>query len=157
MQQGKSRLQAAIDGTKGAGAVHMGNPGKHRCIRAARAGDRRSGAVILPTWQPITAAAVLSMFASLTLVPMLAGLSVTQRRRCCRRTCAIATGWNGRWRGLGWLTAAKQARKLFCCAGWSLVLVGWRRLALLSIPIVLLVASIFCCPQRTIYQRATAI
>jgi len=106
----------------------------------------------------ITAAAVLSMFASLTLVPMLSGLFLNQAE-------AQQMFQGGDYSDRNWFESdradigsfrrlqSKLERFLLATVGWSL---GprrvKRRLALLSIPVVLLVASIFATP-RTICRR----
>jgi HAE1 family hydrophobic/amphiphilic exporter-1 len=154
MQQGKSRLQAAIDGTKEVGAA---------ILAATLANIAVFAPLVLVTGEvarlfadmaiTITAAAVLSMFASLTLVPMLAGLLLNSAE-------AQQMLQGGDLRDRNWLerevarTSAVFRRLQSKLESFLLATVGWslgprrlkRRLALLSIPIVLLVASIFLLP-----------
>jgi hydrophobic/amphiphilic exporter-1 (mainly G- bacteria), HAE1 family len=177
MQQGKRRLQAAIDGTQEVGGA---------ILAATLANVAVFAPLVLVTGEvselfvdmaiTITAAAVLSMFASLTLLPMLASLfldpaeaqeighahqthdpegeeySSTQTsfrssspsspfllsrlEQAIKRTSAIFQRLQ-----------SKLERFLLATVGWSL---GprriKRRLALLSIPIVLLISSIVLLP-----------
>ncbi|PSB28942.1 efflux RND transporter permease subunit [Chlorogloea sp. CCALA 695] len=154
MQQGKTRLQAAIDGTEEVAAG---------ILAATLANVAVFAPLVLVTGEvaqlfadmaiTITAAAVLSMFASLTLVPMLSGLFLNQAE-------AQQMLQGGEYGDRNWFEKAiartsaafrrlqdKLERFLLATVGWSL---GprrvKRRLALLSIPVVLLVVSIFLLP-----------
>ena len=79
MQQGKTRLQAAIDGTQevasGIFAATVANVAVFAPLVLVTGEVAQLFADMAIT---ITAAAVLSMFASLTLVPMLSGLFLNQ-------------------------------------------------------------------------------
>ena len=154
MQQGKTRLQAAIDGTQevasGIFAATLANVAVFAPLVLVTGEVAQLFADMAIT---ITAAAVLSMFASLTLVPMLSGLFLNQAE-------AQQMLQGGDYSDRNWFEKAiartsatfrrlqsKLERFLLATVGWSL---GprrvKRRLALLSIPVTLLVASIFLLP-----------
>lgn len=160
MQQGKRRLQAAIDGTKEVGAA---------ILAATLANIAVFAPLVLVTGEvaqlfadmaiTITAAALLSMVASLTLVPMLAGLLLNpaeaQQVVAAGDGRAQTPGTSGNWleRSVARTSAvfrrlqSKLERFLLATVSWSL---GprrlKRRLALLSVPVVLLVTSIVLLP-----------
>ncbi|KYC43684.1 hypothetical protein WA1_00495 [Scytonema hofmannii PCC 7110] len=166
MQQGKSKLQAAIDGTKEVGgailAATLANVAVFAPLVLVTGEVARLFADMAIT---ITAAAVLSMFASLTLVPMLAGLFFNPAEAQGRGDGDTETRRhqevsNKNLRVLNWLerlvaqTSAVFQRLQSKLEGVLLATVGWalgprrlkRRLALLSIPVVLLVSSIILLP-----------
>ena len=161
MQQGKDRLQATIDGTQ---EVSGG------ILAATLANVAVFAPLVLVTGEvsqlfidmaiTITAAAVLSMFACLTFLPMLASLVLdpaeAQQMVQVNDTHRIAPPQVRR----NWLersivrTSARFQRVQSKLERFLLATVGWalgpgrilRRLALLSIPIVLLGSSIFLLP-----------
>ncbi len=160
MQQGKSRLQAAIDGTTEVGAG---------IFAATLANVAVFAPLVLVTGEvaqlfadmaiTITAAAVLSMFGSLTLVPMLASLFLNQAEAQQIQGGDLRVSGSA-LASRNWLeravarTSAVFRRLQSKLESFLLATVGWslgprrlkRRLVLLSIPVVLLVASIFLLP-----------
>jgi HAE1 family hydrophobic/amphiphilic exporter-1 len=160
MQQGKSRLQATIDGTQEVGGA---------ILAATLANVAVFAPLVLVTGEvsqlfvdmaiTITAAAVLSMFASLTLLPMLASLFLNPAE--AQQTFQLGDESDSESQVQGnWLERSimqtsfvfrrlqsKLESLLLATVGWALV-PGQikRRLALLSIPIVLLVSSIVLLP-----------
>jgi hydrophobic/amphiphilic exporter-1 (mainly G- bacteria), HAE1 family len=162
MQEGKNRLQATIDGTK---EVSGG------ILAATLANVAVFAPLVLVTGEvsqlfidmaiTITAAAVLSMFACLTLLPMLASLILdpaeaqeTFQLVDTNRAEQQAQGRRNWIEGTIFRTSAGFQRVQSKLESFLLATVGWalgpgrilRRLALLSIPIVLLVSSIFLLP-----------
>lgn len=175
MQQGKRRLQAAIDGTQEVGGA---------ILAATLANVAVFAPLVLVTGEvselfvdmaiTITAAAVLSMFASLTLLPMLASLFLdpaeaqeighahgthdqggeedrsTQTSSRSRSSSSLLFRLEQaikRTSAIFQRLQSKLERFLLATVGWAL---GpgriKRRLALLSIPIVLLISSIVLLP-----------
>lgn len=162
MQQGKSRLQAAIDGTQEvSGAI----------LAATLANVAVFAPLVLVTGEvaqlfvdmaiTITAAAVLSMFASLTLLPMLASLFLNPAE--AQQTFDLGNSsdsqlqmqGSGNWLERSVMQTSLGFRRLQSkLESFLLATVGWalgprrlkRRLALLSIPIVLLASSIVLLP-----------
>ncbi|PSB59005.1 efflux RND transporter permease subunit [Chamaesiphon polymorphus] len=162
MQQGKNRLEATIDGTKEvSGAI----------VAATLANVAVFAPLVLVTGEvsqlfidmaiTITAAAVLSMFACLTFLPMLASLVLDPAEaqqtfelgdaNPIDRQAQVRRNW---LEGSIVRTSAGFRRVQSKLESFLLATVGWalgprrilRRLALLSIPIVLLVSSIFLLP-----------
>jgi hydrophobic/amphiphilic exporter-1 (mainly G- bacteria), HAE1 family len=161
MQQGKDRLQATIDGTKEvSGAI----------VAATLANVAVFAPLVLVTGEvsqlfidmaiTITAAAVLSMFACLTFLPMLASLVLDPAEAQQTFQVGDANRDDQPQVRRNWLersivrTSAGFRRVQSKLESFLLATVGWalgpgrilRRLALLSIPIVLLVSSIFLLP-----------
>jgi len=160
MQQGKGRLQATIDGTQEVGGA---------IVAATLANVAVFAPLVLVTGEvsalfvdmaiTITAAAVLSMFASLTLLPMLASLFLNpaeaQQIFQLDNSSDVESQVQGNWleREIARISLlfrrlqTKLERFLLATVGWAL---GprriKRRLALLSIPIVLLVSSFVLLP-----------
>jgi hydrophobic/amphiphilic exporter-1 (mainly G- bacteria), HAE1 family len=159
MQQGKSRLQATIDGTQ---EVSGG------ILAATLANVAVFAPLVLVTGEvsqlfidmaiTITAAAVLSMFACLTFLPMLASLVLDPAE--AQQTFQLGNANTAEQQAQvrrNWLegsivrTSAAFRQVQSKLESFLLATVGWalgprrivRRLALLSIPIVLLVSSIF--------------
>ncbi|MBW4572927.1 MAG: efflux RND transporter permease subunit [Tolypothrix carrinoi HA7290-LM1] len=161
MQQGKSRLQAAIDGTQEVGGA---------ILAATLANVAVFAPLVLVTGEvsqlfvdmaiTITAAAVLSMFASLTLLPMLASLFLNpaeaqQTFQLGSSDSQLQMQASGNWLERSVMQTSFVFRRLQSkLESFLLATVGWalgprrikRRLALLSIPIVLLASSIFLLP-----------
>jgi hydrophobic/amphiphilic exporter-1 (mainly G- bacteria), HAE1 family len=162
MQQGKSKLQAAIDGTQEVGGA---------ILAATLANVAVFAPLVLVTGEvselfvdmaiTITAAAVLSMFASLTLLPMLASLFLNPAE--AQQTFQLGTSSDAELEEQGsrnWLersimhTSLVFRRLQTKVESFLLATVGWalgphrikRRLVLLSIPIVLLASSILLLP-----------
>lgn len=177
IQQGKTRLQAAIDGTQEVGGA---------ILAATLANVAVFAPLVLVTGEvsqlfldmaiTITAAAVLSMFASLTLLPMLASLFLNPAE--ARQTFQLGgdrvreatpqeygvgipdNAPNEPLRERNWLergvmhTSALFRRLQSKLESFLLATVGWalgphrlkRRLVLLTIPIVLLFFSILLLP-----------
>jgi hydrophobic/amphiphilic exporter-1 (mainly G- bacteria), HAE1 family len=162
MQQGKDRLQATIDGTQ---EVSGG------ILAATLANVAVFAPLVLVTGEvsqlfidmaiTITAAAVLSMFACLTFLPMLASLVLDPAE--AQQTFQLGNANTAEQQAQvrrNWLegsivrTSAAFRRVQSKLESFLLATVGWalgprrilRRLALLSIPIVLLVSSIFLLP-----------
>jgi hydrophobic/amphiphilic exporter-1 (mainly G- bacteria), HAE1 family len=161
MQQGKNRLQATIDGTQEvSGAI----------LAATLANIAVFAPLVLVTGEvsqlfidmaiTITAAAVLSMFACLTFLPMLASLVLDPAEAQQTFQVGDANTAEQQQARRNWLegsivrTSAGFRRVQSKLESFLLATVGWalgpgrllRRLALLSIPIVLLVSSIFLLP-----------
>ncbi len=154
MQQGKTRLQAAIDGTQEvAGGILAATLANVAVFAPLVLVEGEVAQLFADMAITITAAAVLSMFASLTLVPMLSGLFLNQAE-------AQQMLEGGDYSDRNWFekaiarTSAVFRRLQSKLEIFLLATVGWslgprrikRRLALLSIPVVLLVASIFLLP-----------
>jgi HAE1 family hydrophobic/amphiphilic exporter-1 len=161
MQQGKDRLQATIDGTQEvSGAI----------LAATLANVAVFAPLVLVTGEvsqlfidmaiTITAAAVLSMFACLTFLPMLASLVLDPAEAQQTFQVGDVSDTEQQANRSNWLEgsivriSAGFRRVQSKLESWLLATVGWalgprrlmRRLALLSIPIVLLVSSIFLLP-----------
>jgi HAE1 family hydrophobic/amphiphilic exporter-1 len=163
MQQGKSRLQSTIDGTQEVGGA---------ILAATLANVAVFAPLVLVTGEvsrlfvdmaiTITATAVLSMFASLTLLPMLASLFLNPAE--AQQTFQLSGDFNdseqpvqdsrnGLERAIAHTSAvfrrlqSKIERFLLATVGWAL---GprriKRRLTLLSVPIVLLISSLVLLP-----------
>uniref|UniRef100_UPI00286AE778 efflux RND transporter permease subunit n=1 Tax=Chamaesiphon sp. OTE_20_metabat_361 TaxID=2964689 RepID=UPI00286AE778 len=162
MQQGKDRLQATIDGTQEvSGAI----------VAATLANVAVFAPLVLVTGEvsqlfidmaiTITAAAVLSMFACLTFLPMLASLVLDPAEAQQTFQVGDANPAEQPQVRRNWLegsivrTSTGFRRVQSKLESFLLATVGWalgpgrilRRLALLSIPIVLLVSSIFLLPS----------
>ncbi|MBD2353139.1 efflux RND transporter permease subunit [Tolypothrix sp. FACHB-123] len=162
MQQGKTRLQATIDGTQEVGGA---------ILAATLANVAVFAPLVLVTGEvaqlfvdmaiTITAAAVLSMFASLTLLPMLASLFLNPAE--AQQTFQLGNASDsqlqlqssGNWLERSVMQISLRFRRLQSkLESFLLATVGWalgprrlkRRLVLLSIPIVLLVSSIVLLP-----------
>lgn len=173
MQQGKSKLHAAIDGTQEvAGAI----------LAATLANVAVFAPLVLVTGEvaqlfvdmaiTITAAAVLSMFASLTLVPMLASLFLNPAEaQQTFQTGDFSTHGNLPEPSRNWLersvaqTSAvfrrlqsKLESFLLATVGWALGLVGssadWH---CCRFPLFCWFLVSFCSLQRTICQKETSI
>lgn len=162
MQQGKTRLQAAIDGTQEVGGA---------ILAATLANVAVFAPLVLVTGEvsqlfidmaiTITAAAVLSMFASLTLLPMLASLFLNPAE--ARETFQLGDESDTQldivdernWLERSVAKISALFRKLQSkFESFLLATVGWalgphhfkRRLVLLSVPLVLLFSSILLLP-----------
>jgi len=100
MQQGKTRLQAATAPKKLRVDISR-NPANVAAFAPPVLVEGEVAQLFADMAITITAAAVLSMFASLTLVPMLSGCFSTRQRhsRCPAETTVIATGLKKRSRG----------------------------------------------------------
>ena len=160
MQQGKTRLQATIDGTQEVGGAILAATLANVAVFAPLVlVTGEVSALFVDMAITITAAAVLSMFASLTLLPMLASLFLNpaeaqetfqlggssnvehQANRNCLEQAIMRTSFGFR------PLQTKLERFLLATVGWAL---GprhiKRRLALLSVPIVLLISSLVLLP-----------
>jgi hydrophobic/amphiphilic exporter-1 (mainly G- bacteria), HAE1 family len=155
MQQGKNPMRAAIDGTKEVAGGLLGATLTNIAVFAPLAMVKGEIAQLFTDMAiTITAAAIFSMVAAITLVPMLSGLfldegeaaqildGITYRggnwfARIVANTSAIFRTFQGR-----------LERQLMKTVAWSLGRdrLG-RRLLVLSIPLGLLVASIFFLPS----------
>ncbi len=160
MQQGKSRLQAAIDGTQEVGGA---------IVAATLANVAVFAPLVLVTGEvsalfvdmaiTITAAAVLSMFASLTLLPMLASLFLNPAE--AQQTFQVGDSSDsdqriqGNWLERSVMRTSLGFRRLQSkVENFLLATVGWalgprrikRRLVLLSVPIVLMASSLLLLP-----------
>ncbi|MGK7914850.1 MAG: efflux RND transporter permease subunit [Prochloraceae cyanobacterium] len=149
MQRGKTTLQAAIDGTVEVGGAMLASTLTTVAVFAP---------IVLVTGEPgqlffdigiaLSAAVIFSLFAAITLVPMLCGLFLNQAE-------AQQALWRGEYRGGNWLeqsvakTSAlfqlfqtKLEQFLLATVSWSLGRgkLG-RRLMVLAIPLGLLVVS----------------
>lgn len=154
MQQGKSPLLATIDGTQEVWGAMLGSTLTNVVVFAplimvtGEAGQLYADMAIA-----LSAASLFSFFAALTLVPMLSALFLNQSE-------AIQMMEGGEYRGGSWLERSvtkvsavfrhfqgKLENFLANTVSWSLgrKRIG-RRLFLLSIPLVLLVISIFLLP-----------
>ena len=149
MQRGKTTLQAAIDGTVEVGGAMLASTLTTVAVFAP---------IVLVTGEPgqlffdigiaLSAAVIFSLFAAITLVPMLCGLFLNQAE-------AQQALWRGEYRGGNWLeqsvakTSAlfqlfqtKLEQFLLATVSWS---IGrgklGRRLMVLAIPLGLLVVS----------------
>jgi HAE1 family hydrophobic/amphiphilic exporter-1 len=154
MQQGKGRLQAAIDGTtEVAGAIFAATLANVAVFTPLVLVTGEVAQLFIDMAITITAAAVLSMFASLTLVPMLAGLFLNQAEAQQMLQGGNYVGRSRLERAVAQTSAVfrrlqgKLEHFLLATVGWSL---GprrlKRRLVLLSIPIVLLATSLLLLP-----------
>ncbi|MBW4503205.1 MAG: efflux RND transporter permease subunit [Scytonema hyalinum WJT4-NPBG1] len=154
MQQGKNPIRAAIDGTQEVWGAMLGSTLSNIVVFVplimvtGEAGQLYADMAIA-----LSASSVFSLFAALTLVPMLSGLFLKQSE-------AIQMMEGGEYRGGNWFerlvakTSAvfrhfqgKLENFLASTVSWSLGRrrVG-RRLIVLSIPVALLVTSIFLLP-----------
>ncbi|MCC5668769.1 efflux RND transporter permease subunit [Nostoc sp. CHAB 5784] len=154
MQQGKNPIRAAIDGTQEVWGAMLGSTLSNVVVFVplimvtGEAGQLYADMAIA-----FSASAVFSLFAALTLVPMLSGLFLKQSE-------AMQMMEGGEYRGGNWFerlvakTSAvfrhfqsKLENFLAFTVSWSLgrKRVG-RRLMVLSIPVALLVTSIFLLP-----------
>ncbi|MBW4550619.1 MAG: efflux RND transporter permease subunit [Aphanocapsa sp. GSE-SYN-MK-11-07L] len=154
MQQGKPPLRAAIDGTKEVAGGILGATLTNIAVFSPLALVKGEIAELFTDMAiTITAAAIFSMVAALTLVPMLSGLFLHQSE-------AVQVLMGGNYQTRNWLERAVgktstgfrlwQAKLEALVAGtirWSLGprRIG-RRLFVLSIPVALMVVSIFMLP-----------
>lgn len=154
MQQGKSPVRAAIDGTQEVAGGILGATLTNIAVFVPLVLVRGEVAQLFTDMAiAISAAAIFSLIAALTLVPMLAGLFLHQSE-------AMQVLGGGDYRGGNWLersvaqTSAafrlfqdKLERGLAGTVDWSL---GpgrlWRRLLVLAIPVGLLATSILLLP-----------
>jgi HAE1 family hydrophobic/amphiphilic exporter-1 len=154
MQQGKTPMKAAIDGTKEVAGGIFGATLTNIAVFVPLAlvqGEVRE--LFIDMAIAISAAAIFSMGAAITLVPMLSGLFLSREE-------AIQVLEGGTYRGGNWFTRSvantsalfrvwqgKLEQLLTRTVGWSLGAgrMG-RRLLVLSIPVSLLVATIFLLP-----------
>ncbi len=162
MQQGKNRLQATIDGTQEvSGAILAATLANVAVFTPLVLVTGEVSELFIDMAITISAAAVLSMFASLTLLPMLASLFLNPAE--AQQTFQLGESGDAELQAQGsrnWLERSvmrtsfafrrlqsKLERFLLATVGWAL---GprrlKRRLALLSIPIVLLISSIVLLP-----------
>ncbi|MBI4779811.1 MAG: efflux RND transporter permease subunit [Oscillatoriophycideae cyanobacterium NC_groundwater_1537_Pr4_S-0.65um_50_18] len=159
MQQGKSRLQATIDGTQEVGGAILAATLANVAVFAPLVlVTGEVSALFVDMAITITAAAVLSMFASLTLLPMLASLFLNPAE--AQQTFQLGDDndtepLQGNWFERSVMRTSLVFRRLQSkLERFLLATVGWalgphrlkRRLALLSVPIVLLVSSIVLLP-----------
>ncbi|MBH8552931.1 efflux RND transporter permease subunit [Nostocaceae cyanobacterium CENA357] len=154
IQQGKSAIRAAIEGTQEVWGAMLGSTLTNVVVFVpllmvtGEAGQLYADMAIA-----LSASSLFSLFAALTLVPMLSGLFLKQSE-------AMQMMQGGEYRGGNWFermvakTSAvfrhfqsKLENFLAATVSWSLgrKRIG-RRLIVLSIPIVLLVTSIFLLP-----------
>jgi HAE1 family hydrophobic/amphiphilic exporter-1 len=154
LQQGKSPLHAAIEGTQEVWGAMLGSTLTNVVVFVplimvtGEAGQLYADMAIA-----LSASSLFSLFGALTLVPMLSGLFLKQSE-------AMQMLQGGDYRGGNWLERAvarssatfryfqgKLENFLAATVSWSLgrKRVG-RRLLVLSIPVVLLVISIFLLP-----------
>ncbi|BAZ16460.1 cation/multidrug efflux pump [Calothrix sp. NIES-4071] len=154
MQQGKNPVKATIDGTKEVTGGLLGATLTNIAVFAPLVLVRGEIAQLFTDMAiAITAAALFSMLAAVTLVPMLSGLFLNQAE-------AVQVLEGGKYKGGNWLVRAvantSAVFRVFQTRFENLLLatVGWstgngrlgRRLFILSIPIGLMVASIFLLP-----------
>lgn len=157
MQQGKSRLQATIDGTQEVGGAILAATLANVAVFAPLVlVTGEVSALFIDMAITITAAAVLSMFASLTLLPMLASLFLNPAE--AQQTFQSGNADQpvaGNWLERAVMQLSQVFRRLQSkLEHFLLATVGWalgprrmkRRLALLSIPIVLLISSLVLLP-----------
>jgi hydrophobic/amphiphilic exporter-1 (mainly G- bacteria), HAE1 family len=154
MQQGKNPVKATIDGTKEVAGGLLGATLTNIAVFAPLVLVKGEIAQLFTDMAiAITAAALFSMLAAVTLVPMLSGLFLNQAE-------AVQVLEGGKYRGGNWLvrTVANTSAvfRVFQTKIENILIatVGWstgngrlgRRLFILSIPIGLMVASIFLLP-----------
>jgi hydrophobic/amphiphilic exporter-1 (mainly G- bacteria), HAE1 family len=154
MQQGKNPIQAAIDATKEVAGGLLGATLTNIAVFAPLVLVKGEIAQLFTDMAiAITAAALFSMLAAVTLVPMLSGLFLNQ-------TEAMQVLDGGRYQGGNWFVRSvantsavfrsfqsKLESVLISTVSWSLGAGRFgRRLFILAIPIGLMVASIFLLP-----------
>ncbi|RUT10193.1 multidrug ABC transporter [Dulcicalothrix desertica PCC 7102] len=154
MQQGKNPVRATIDGTKEVAGGVFGATLTNVAVFAPLVLVQGEIAQLFTDMAiVITAASLLSMLAAVTLVPMLSGLFLNQNE-------ALQVLDGGKYRGGNWFVrSVANTSAVFRVFQTKLenilmVTVGWstgngrlgRRLFILSIPIGLMVASIFLLP-----------
>jgi hydrophobic/amphiphilic exporter-1 (mainly G- bacteria), HAE1 family len=154
MQQGKSPVRASIDGTKEVAGGILGATLTNIAVFAPLAMVEGEIAQLFTDMAiTITAAAIFSMIAAITLVPMLSGLFLDEGE-------AVRILEGGVYRGGNWLARSiAQTSAVFRTIQGKIELqllktVSWslgrpyisRRIFILSIPLVLLAASIFFLP-----------
>ncbi|BDA66920.1 cation/multidrug efflux pump [Calothrix sp. PCC 7716] len=154
MQQGKNPVRATIDGTKEVAGGVFGATLTNVAVFAPLVLVQGEIAQLFTDMAiVITAASLLSMLAAVTLVPMLSGLFLNQNE-------ALQVLEGGKYRGGNWFVrSVANTSAIFRVFQTKLenilmVTVGWstgngrlgRRLFILSIPIGLMVASIFLLP-----------
>jgi hydrophobic/amphiphilic exporter-1 (mainly G- bacteria), HAE1 family len=159
MQQGKNRLQAAIDGTQEVGGAILAATLANAAVFAPLVlVTGEVSALFVDMAITITAAAVLSMFASLTLLPMLASLFLNPAE--AQQTFQLGDSRDSEQPQGNWLERSVMRTSLVFrrlqskVESFLLATVGWalgprrikRRLVLLSVPIVLMVSSILLLP-----------
>jgi HAE1 family hydrophobic/amphiphilic exporter-1 len=154
LQRGKSPMRAAIDGTQEVWGAMLGSTLTNVVVfipLIAVTGE--AGQLYADMAIALSCASLFSLFAALTLVPMLSGLFLHQSE-------AMQMLEGGEYRGGNWLerSVAKTSAGFRYCQGnlenllaatvsWSIgpKRVG-RRLLILAIPVALLIASIFLLP-----------
>ena len=149
MQQGKTPMKAAIDGTQEVGGAMLASTLTTVAVFAPIVlVTGEAGQLFFDIGVALSASVMFSLFAALTLIPMLAGLFL-------KRTEAEQMLANGEYRGGNWLertvfqTSAifrleqgKLEQFLLKTVRWSLGRGRLkRRLCVLSLPIILLLAS----------------
>ncbi|MDJ0742034.1 MAG: efflux RND transporter permease subunit [Xenococcaceae cyanobacterium MO_167.B27] len=149
MQKGKTPMKAAIDGTQEVGGAMLASTLTTVAVFAPIVlVTGEAGQLFFDIGMALSASVMFSLFAALTLVPMLAGLFL-------KRTEAEQMLTGGEYRGGNWLERAVYQTSAIFRFGQSkleqflLKTVGWsigrgklkRRLFVLALPIVLLVAS----------------
>jgi len=155
IQQGKNPVRAAIDGTKEVAGGILGATLTNIAVFTPLVLVKGEIAQLFTDMAiAITAAALFSMLAAITLVPMLSGLFLTQAE-------AMQVLEGGKYRGgnpfaravantsaVFRLFQGKLERVLLSTVGWSLGRGRFgRRLFILSIPVALIGASIFLLPS----------
>jgi hydrophobic/amphiphilic exporter-1 (mainly G- bacteria), HAE1 family len=160
MQQGKSRLRAAIDGTQEVGGAILAATLANVAVFAPLVlVTGEVSALFVDMAITITAAAVLSMFASLTLLPMLASLFLNpveaQQTFQLGSSSDLDQQIQGNWIERSVMRTSQVFRRLQSqVESFLLATVGWalgprrikRRLVLLSVPIGLMISSILLLP-----------
>ncbi|MBD2346383.1 efflux RND transporter permease subunit [Anabaena subtropica] len=154
MQQGKNALRAAIDGTEEVWGAMLGSTLTNVVVFVPLAMvTGEAGQLYIDMAIALSASSLFSLFAALTLVPMLSGLFLKQSE-------AMQMMEGGEYRGGNWLERGvaktsvvfrhfqgKLEEFLASSVSWSLgrKRVG-RRLIVLSIPVGLLVISVLLLP-----------
>lgn len=154
MQRGKGTLQAAIDGTKEVGAGIVAATLTNIAVFAPLVLVQGEAAQLFADMAiAISAAAIFSLLSALTLVPMLSGLFLNQAEAQQMLEGGDYTGQGAVARWVAKTSAVfrhlqgKLENFLLATVGWSLGPRQFkRRLAVLSIPVVLLVASFVLLP-----------
>lgn len=154
MQQGKNALQAAIKGTEEVWAAMLGSTLTNVVVFVPLVMVRgEAGQLFADMAIALSCSSLFSLFAAITLVPMLSGLFLDQSE-------ALQMIEGGEYRGGNWLersvarTSAifrlfqgKLEAVLASTVSWSLGRRRFgRRLFVLSIPLILLVVSIMLLP-----------
>ncbi len=154
MQQGKSPIRAAIDGTQEVWGAMLGSTLTNVVVFVPLVMVRgEAGQLFADMAIALSCASLFSLFAALTLVPMLSGLFLKQSE-------ALQMLGDSEYQGGNWLerSVAKTSRVFRIWQGrlenFLLATVSWslgagrigRRLVVLAIPIVLLVTSVLLLP-----------